>query len=49
VNEIRSLYGTGHGRSKAHELDIIHARLFVNAAITVASYMLDLWDSQSGA
>ena len=41
VAEVRNLYGTGHGRSKSHELEIAHARLVVNAAISVATFLLE--------
>jgi hypothetical protein len=40
--EIRNLYGTGHGRVYTRELEIADARLVVNAAITVATYFLEL-------
>jgi AbiJ N-terminal domain 5/Abortive infection C-terminus len=46
VAELRSLYGTGHGRSKSHELEAAHARLVVNAAITVATFLLEVWQDQ---
>ena len=42
VGEVRNLYGTGHGRYRSKELDIVHARLVVNAAVTVASYLLEI-------
>ncbi len=43
VAELRTLYGTGHGRSKSHELQLAHARLVVNAAISVATFLLEVW------
>lgn len=43
VAEVRNLYGTGHGRSKGKELEIAHARLVVNAAVSVATFLLELW------
>lgn len=46
VAEIRNLYGTGHGRSKSRELEISHARLVVNAAITLATFLLELWEAR---
>jgi hypothetical protein len=46
VAELRSLYGTGHGRSKSRELEIAHARLVVNAAITIATFLLEIWQEQ---
>jgi AbiJ N-terminal domain 5/Abortive infection C-terminus len=46
VAELRSLYGTGHGRSKSRELEIAHARLVVNAAITVATFLLEIWQQR---
>ena len=42
VSEVRNLYGTGHGRYRSKELDIVHARLVVNAAVTVASFLLEI-------
>lgn len=42
VVELRSLYGTGHGRSKGRDLEIAHARLVVNAAITIATFALEI-------
>lgn len=48
VAELRSLYGTGHGRSKSPELEIAHARLVVNAAITVATFLLEVYQARRG-
>jgi len=42
VAEIRNLYGTGHGRHRSRALEIAHARLVVNAAITIATYILEV-------
>ena len=42
VAEIRNLYGTGHGRYKSKELEIAHARLVVNAASTVATFLVEV-------
>ena len=42
VAEVRNLYGTGHGRHRSRELEIVHARLVVNAAITVATFLLEV-------
>jgi len=46
VAELRSLYGTGHGRSRSKELEIAHARLVVNAAITIATFLLEVWQER---
>ena len=46
VAEVRNLYGTGHGRSKSHELELAHARLVVNAAISVATFLLEVWQEK---
>jgi AbiJ N-terminal domain 5/Abortive infection C-terminus len=46
VAEIRTLYGTGHGRSKSHELELAHARLVVNAAISIATFLLEVWEDK---
>jgi hypothetical protein len=43
VAELRTLYGTGHGRSKSIELELAHARLVVNAAISIATFLLEVW------
>ncbi len=42
VAELRNLYGTGHGRSRALEADATHARLVVEAAATVGRYFLEM-------
>ena len=42
VAEVRNLYGTGHGRYKSKELEIVHVKLMVNAATTVASFLIEL-------
>ena len=46
VGEVRNLFGTGHGRSRAPEIDIPHARLIVNAAITIATFLLEIWQAR---
>ena len=46
VAELRTLYGTGHGRSKSHQLELAHARLVVNAAISIATFLLEVWQEQ---
>lgn len=46
VAELRGLYGTGHGRSKSRELELAHARLVVNAAITIATFLLEIWQEK---
>ncbi len=43
VAEVRNLHGTGHGRTRSKDLQIAHARLVVNAAITVATFLLEIW------
>jgi len=42
VAEVRNLYGTGHGRHRSRELEIAHARLVVNAAVTLATFLAEL-------
>jgi len=42
VSEIRNLYGTGHGRHGSRELGIAHTRLVVNAAITTATFLVEM-------
>jgi hypothetical protein len=46
VAELRNLYGTGHGRSRGPAVDRIHARLAVDAAGTMARFLLDTWRRQ---
>ena len=48
VAEIRNVHGTGHGRVNSRELEVAHARLVVNAAITLATYLLDMWRGITG-
>lgn len=43
VAEVRNLVGTGHGRSRGPQIGVIHARLVVNAAATIATYFLEVW------
>jgi hypothetical protein len=43
VAEVRNLYGTGHGRSRAAELERAHAKLTVNAAVTLATFLTDVF------
>jgi hypothetical protein len=43
VAEVRNLYGTGHGRSRAAELERAHAKLTVNAAVTLATFLIDVF------
>ena len=42
IAEIRNLYGTGHGRYRSKELEIAHVRLMVNAAVAVASFLMEI-------
>jgi hypothetical protein len=46
VAELRTLYGTGHSRSQSHELKLAHARLVVNAAISIATFLLEVWEGR---
>jgi hypothetical protein len=47
VAEVRNLYGTGHGRHRSRALDVAHARLVVNAAITIATFLLEVANDKS--
>ena len=49
VGEVRNLYGTGHGRYRSRELDIVHARLVVNAAVTVASFLIEIANERNAS
>lgn len=44
VNEIRNLYGTGHGKSKAPGLDLAAARLVVGSGTTLAAYLMERYN-----
>ncbi len=46
VAEVRNLYGTGHGRYRSRSLQIAHARLVVNAAISIATFLLEVADER---
>lgn len=46
VTELRNLVGTGHGRVGGAQIDVMHARLVVNAAATIATYLLELLEVQ---
>jgi hypothetical protein len=46
VAEVRNLYGAGHGRAKAGELEIAHARLVVNSAVAVGTFLLEVWQAK---
>ncbi len=46
VAEVRTLYGTGHGRLQARELEVAHARLVVNAAVTLATFLLEVSEAR---
>jgi hypothetical protein len=43
VAEVRNLHGTGHGRVNSHELETAHARLVVNSAVTISTFLLEVW------
>ena len=42
VNEVRNIFGTGHGRFKSKEIRVAHARLVVNAAATIATFLVEI-------
>lgn len=46
VGQLRNLVGTGHGRSKGPQIEPVHARLVVNAAATIAIYLMEIWEQQ---
>lgn len=46
VNELRDLYGTGHGRESSRSLSPRHARLAVGAAVTVVRFLLETYNEQ---
>jgi hypothetical protein len=43
VAEFRNLYGTGHGRSRGSDLERAEAKLVVNAAVTLATFLTDVF------
>lgn len=46
IAELRNLYGTGHGRGGAIELQLRHARLVVGAASTICVFFLETLDAR---
>ena len=47
INELRNLYGTGHGReAHGYRVSARHAKLVVGAAATIARFLLDTWEEQ---
>jgi hypothetical protein len=48
VAQVRNGYGTGHGRVNARELEIAQARLVVNGAVAIATFLLEVWQAQRG-
>ena len=48
VAQVRNVYGTGHGHVNARELEIAHARLVVNGAVTMATFLLEVWQARRG-
>jgi hypothetical protein len=47
VAEFRNLYGTGHGRSRGSDLARAEAKLVVNAAITLATFLIDVFQASN--
>jgi len=47
VAEMGNLYGTGHGRSSAAELERAHARLVVNAAAMLATFLIEVFTASN--
>lgn len=48
VAQVRNGYGTGHGRVNARELEIAQARLVVNGAVAITTFLLEVWQAQRG-
>lgn len=48
VNELRNLYGTGHGKSKAPGLDAAAARLVVAVGTSLAAYLMERYNGLKG-
>jgi len=46
VAQVRNGYGTGHGRVNGRELEIAQARLVVNGAVAIATFLLEVWQAQ---
>ena len=46
VAQVRNGYGTGHGRVNARELEIAQARLVVNGAVAIGTFLLEVWQAQ---
>jgi hypothetical protein len=47
INELRGLYGTGHGKVKSTGITPRHARLVVGAAATLASFLMETYELRS--
>ena len=43
IAEMRNMFGTGHGKTGAVELHRTEAKLVVNAGMTVAIYVAEVW------
>lgn len=46
VAQVRNVYGTGHGHVNTRELEIAHARLVVNSAVAVGTFLLEVWQAR---
>lgn len=46
VAEVRNIFGTGHGRSRAPALQAAQARLVVSSAVAVGTFLLEVWEAQ---
>ena len=46
IAELRSLYGTGHGRAKRSGIAVRHARLAGGACTTLCTFLLETWDDR---
>ncbi len=47
VNEVRNFFGTGHGRFQSREIKLAHARLTVNAAVSVATFLVEVASNEN--
>lgn len=46
VNELRNIYGTGHGKTHGSKISSRHARLVVGAGATLATFLMETYEEQ---
>ncbi|HEY3296819.1 MAG TPA: abortive infection family protein [bacterium] len=46
IDELRNLYGTGHGRTKRSGVSVRHARLVVGSAATLVTFLMETYEAK---